>query len=61
MFTKLKDSMTMIQCIGSLNKDTEIIRKNQMEIVKLKSRITEILKIHRGSQHHIGDNKRKKQ
>lgn len=39
----------MIQCIGSLNKDIEIIRKNQMEIVKLKSRITEILKIHRGS------------
>ena len=32
--------MTMIQCIGNLNMDIEIISKNQMETVKLKSRIT---------------------
>ena len=38
---KLKEStMTMIQCIGNLNMDIEIISKNQMETVKLKSRIT---------------------
>lgn len=40
--------MTMTQCIENLSKDIEIIRNNQMEITKLKSRITEMKKkIHR--------------
>lgn len=46
MFTKLEENTTIIQFIGYVNKDIDIIRKNQKEIVKLKSRIIEILKIH---------------
>lgn len=36
MFKELRKNRTMTQCTGNLNKDTEILRKNQMEIVNVK-------------------------
>lgn len=36
--------MTVTECTGNLHKDREIIRKNQVEIVNVKSRISEMKK-----------------